>query len=555
MIEPKQEKHQQKKPKKGFITEDNVSTLLHRYPATTVLALLQEVNQFPDAENDWDALAKRTSTGISNPRELQMLWRHLAYGDDLLGKVEDEARPLDDGSDLEFELEASPVAGSEALNEAAACVKVLMASGVPSDPRRSNSMTFEAPLTINIPNGQSSSAAPECSQASFLRQGRNITVQVSVPSLPTTTFDEGLDGHGPGGGNQPLKKKRKQWSKAEDNELIAAVEKCGEGNWPAILEGGFKLDRTPAQLAQRWLTIKKRQGNTNVSGPNTNGTQLSEAQLAARHAMSIALNMPVKNVGSGPSLKPVLTSSSIKHGRSSDMQMPGQSNQMSRPLQISPPKTTDSSDSMGLKAAAVAAGARIVAPSDAASFLRATQAKPAVHIVPKGGSLARCSNPGSSTAHPNLSVPSNGTSTLTQTSGLALQHTPAVPVATTLPRASQLPPQEAVKLDQRTGKANPSEVDSISQNGTNERQPVDPSASTGPNTAVGNRMNGDNPTSCNQGAAPEESQREKPAVSDNSAQPTGNGSGEAGLGVKINSSLQGVGVEANEKQEKVKVVG
>lgn len=65
-----------------------------RYSATTVLTLLQEVANFPGAKIDWDRLVKKTSTGISNAREYQMLWRHLAYRDALLDRLEDEAEPL-----------------------------------------------------------------------------------------------------------------------------------------------------------------------------------------------------------------------------------------------------------------------------------------------------------------------------------------------------------------------------------------------------------------------------------------------------------------------------
>lgn len=41
-------------------------------------------------------------------------------------------------------------------------------------------------------------------------------------------------------------------------------------------------------FVQRWAIIRKRQG-TMVG----NGSQLSEAQLATRRAMSLALNMPM----------------------------------------------------------------------------------------------------------------------------------------------------------------------------------------------------------------------------------------------------------------------
>ncbi|GMP80537.1 hypothetical protein CsSME_00035594 [Camellia sinensis var. sinensis] len=40
---------------------------------------------------------------------------------------------------------------------------------------------------------------------------------------------------------------------------------------------------------KRWTIIRKRRSNVNVGG----GSQLSEAQLAARRAVSLALNMPM----------------------------------------------------------------------------------------------------------------------------------------------------------------------------------------------------------------------------------------------------------------------
>lgn len=45
---------------------------------------------------------------------------------------------------------------------------------------------------------------------------------------------------------------------------------------------------------QRWAIIRKRRGNLNV-GINSTSSQLSEARRAAHHAMSLALDMPVKN--------------------------------------------------------------------------------------------------------------------------------------------------------------------------------------------------------------------------------------------------------------------
>ncbi|KAL7208142.1 hypothetical protein ACSBR1_029984 [Camellia fascicularis] len=82
-----------KKHKKGLISEKDISTLLQRYEATTMLTLLQEVAQIQDVKIDWNALVKKTATGISNVREYQMLWRHLAYRDTLVERLDDGAEP------------------------------------------------------------------------------------------------------------------------------------------------------------------------------------------------------------------------------------------------------------------------------------------------------------------------------------------------------------------------------------------------------------------------------------------------------------------------------
>lgn len=47
-----------------------------------------------DDKIDWNALVKKSTTGITNAREYQMLWRHLAYRHGLLDKLDDAAQPL-----------------------------------------------------------------------------------------------------------------------------------------------------------------------------------------------------------------------------------------------------------------------------------------------------------------------------------------------------------------------------------------------------------------------------------------------------------------------------
>lgn len=84
-------------------------------------------------------------------------------------------------------------------------------------------------------------------------QGTNITVPVTLllkQPTPAPTVAERLDVNGSAGGNMHPKKKRKPWSQAEDLQLIAAVQKRGEGNWANILRGDFTGDRSASQLSQ-----------------------------------------------------------------------------------------------------------------------------------------------------------------------------------------------------------------------------------------------------------------------------------------------------------------
>lgn len=65
-----------------------------RYTLKTLLALLEEVEQAEEVNFDWNALVKKTKTGITNAREYQMLWRHLAYRHAFDDGLVDGAQPL-----------------------------------------------------------------------------------------------------------------------------------------------------------------------------------------------------------------------------------------------------------------------------------------------------------------------------------------------------------------------------------------------------------------------------------------------------------------------------
>jgi len=53
------------------------------------------------------------------------------------------------------------------------------------------------------------------------------------------------------------RKLRKAWSKEEDDKLAKGVETFGEGNW-ALIKQHTGIQRTPAQLSQRWSSTKKK---------------------------------------------------------------------------------------------------------------------------------------------------------------------------------------------------------------------------------------------------------------------------------------------------------
>ncbi|KAG6524103.1 uncharacterized protein LOC122045724 [Zingiber officinale] len=402
----------EKKNRKVGISEEDVSLLLQRYSPTTILTLLQEVSQVASVTIDWNALVKRTATEITSAQEYQMLWRHLAYHHDLLEKIDDGAEPLDDESDLEIEVEAVPAASSEILSEAAACVRVLMSYGLPREHSLTNRTNAEASSSLNGFSDQTLRVPLDKQQQSRANRGTNVTVAtLQRQSLAMGTSTEGFEGNG-SGSSFPPKKKRKLWTKEEDMELIAAVQKFGEGNWSNILKGDFKHNRTASQLSQRWAIIRKRdanllQGSSNKLASSTR----SEERLATQKAISLALDMPKSGrllaILSGGTQSIATSSSPALSTAPSDalpISSPPPNQQQQASLAISPkitmntlnkPQTipkkslVSAKPSVGpnslIQAAAFAAGGRIATPSTAASLFRAAQSKNAVHIRPGGG--------------------------------------------------------------------------------------------------------------------------------------------------------------------------
>ncbi|KAG6517132.1 hypothetical protein ZIOFF_020512 [Zingiber officinale] len=396
--------------KKVATNEHDTYLLSQRYNLSTPLTLLQEVYEVADTDVkiDWHALVKKTATGITNAREYQMLWRHLAYRHPLLDKIEEGAEPLfnqidstcfmlqDDDSDLEIELEIVPPVIDEALRQATECVQLLFSSCGLGSTKKTG---LKAPLVEKGVDKEILDASPG-------KQPPQTSHGVAVSTLLKKQTENELLGS-----SYPPKKKRKLWTKEEDKELIAAVRKFGEGNWANILRENLKLDRTPSQLSQRWSIIRKRDANIlAVSGSKSVSSAQSEERIAAQKAIILALDTPKGGRLSGGAQSIGRTSSSPLVGS-----VPEALAVSSQPFnQHKPPvpaasqaldsrfpykcgttstkSTTHFATNSSIQAAAFAAGGRIATPSTAASLFRAAQSKTAVHIGPCSSSVPSSSN-------------------------------------------------------------------------------------------------------------------------------------------------------------------
>ncbi|AQK71631.1 uncharacterized protein [Zea mays] len=410
--------------RKRHLSEDDVC-LLQRYNPGTILTALQEVAQHAEGRIiDWRAVVAKSATGITSAREYQMLWRYLAYHHDLNESIEAGDLPLGDDSDLELELEPNPSETKEALSEASALAKALIS-------RSSREQASGHRINLDVPalNTQNEKIVRVPSkQLAQSHRVTNVTCPVSNPKqlshiVPSPTH---LD---PNGASKK-RKKAKAWSKEEDADLAAGVQKYGEGNWEVILHKcNFDNTRTPDQLSQRWAL--KRPGGSTKPASTKHASVGSEERSATIKALHLAVGpMPVSSaLRSGreqsiqhkstafapkmpqvrsavtPSLAPALAlpvqplrvaaevQSPLRHGQ----QAPGQgappklsnASNNTRKKQAALPNSTFSPSS--IQAAAIAAGGRLATASTAANLLKAAQSKNAVHIRSLGATSLKSS--------------------------------------------------------------------------------------------------------------------------------------------------------------------
>ncbi|GAB2260449.1 hypothetical protein Droror1_Dr00011304 [Drosera rotundifolia] len=202
-----------------------------------------------------------------------------------------------DDSGLEYDLDASPPFSAEASAEAAACVKVLISSGLPSVVNMANGSAVEASMTINVPNAQSSKAACGNILPSSSIQGTNITVPVSIQKQSSVGIASEA-GETTGDNSQGHRKRRKKvWAEEEDIKLVAAVKQYGEGNWAGMAKEHFKGDRTPGQLYQRWTTMKRKNNSKREEPTRSAHKNMSRQWLLVEpstwHSRTVASRLPV----------------------------------------------------------------------------------------------------------------------------------------------------------------------------------------------------------------------------------------------------------------------
>ncbi|XP_042467805.1 uncharacterized protein LOC122050983 isoform X2 [Zingiber officinale] len=156
-----------------------------------LLTLMQEVYEVADAavKIDWNALVEKTATGITNAREYQMLWRHLAYRHPLLDKIEEGAEPLDDDSDLEIELEIVPPVIEEASCQAKELAEIVLGLREKTD--------LNAPLAEKGVDKEMLDAAPDkqAPQTSHAVASSSLQEKLSQPTgAPIVSgVESGLD--------------------------------------------------------------------------------------------------------------------------------------------------------------------------------------------------------------------------------------------------------------------------------------------------------------------------------------------------------------------------
>ncbi|KAL0341320.1 UNVERIFIED_CONTAM: hypothetical protein Sradi_4648800 [Sesamum radiatum] len=451
--------------KKGSIGEEDISAILQRYSVKTVLTLLQEVAKVAGEKIDWGAIVKNTATEISSARECQMLWRHLAYGHTLIDQFDNAPDPMaltgdfdnlmrlcaigstivdlvvdkvwvaclgDDDSDLEYELEAFPAIARETSVEAAACVKVLIASDYPIDSHLPNNSTIEAPLTINVPRFKALTAASDGTLANAIR-GTNISIPVSVQKQPLSSGSSGekRPNNGTSGVNLPPRRKRRGWSTEDDVKLTAAVQKYGERNWADIARGDFDNDRKASELSQGLSGKMHISVSCSFVISSLSCAVISCSTRCCSSAMSLALDMPMgdnlkaaRQMNSGNSYitflhgtplfygyvdaeRPYIGTKSQPQSQKASASPPDQQLGMAGPSKSQVPNKrpsinpTTGPDSM-IKAAAVAAGARIATATDASSIIEAARSQNVVHIITGGSSVMK-----SSTTSTSNQLPSN----------------------------------------------------------------------------------------------------------------------------------------------------
>ncbi|MED6172386.1 hypothetical protein PIB30_049593 [Stylosanthes scabra] len=277
-----------------------------------------------------------------------------------------------------------------------------------------SSSTIEAPLTIHAPVCNSSRTSNKSSQSTSLMQGTEIIFPVTIKrqTLPNVSSTDNIESKGLDGSNMASKKRRMAWSEEEDNLLRDAVQRFGEGHWATIAKGeNFPVKRTATQISHRWNFLRKKDDSTNSGTISTSTRYNTAEQLATRHSLSLALDMPLEkltspgvnsrrplNMSGKSSLQHVGIESSTLHSNVVPPQHPSQQSLVGscgsslKSTLVSEKPLSEVTPTLNpmVKGTTVVSGAQIVSSSDSASCVKVSHGNVAATT---NSSLTKSSTP------------------------------------------------------------------------------------------------------------------------------------------------------------------
>ncbi|KAG0622023.1 hypothetical protein M758_3G065300 [Ceratodon purpureus] len=276
-------------PVKVPFADSDLTPLTKRYSSSMIVTMLREISRCKSAKLDWVMLCKGTATGITNPKEYQAVWRSIAYHAELDDSFDGNESPLEDDSDIEVDLDPLPSVSPAVAESLSSFVKADLQQHELEEARLEQNavQTGVGFQSADIPTARlqqgsgllgksdDSAALAVTTNARGVPYLASATQCAATHGEPTATLTCSTSKAAYSGAmNQSDRKRRRLWTPEEDLALIAAVDKCGEGNWTTVLKNHYDFDRSASQLSQRWALIRKRREVQEKAGYGGSGVSL-----------------------------------------------------------------------------------------------------------------------------------------------------------------------------------------------------------------------------------------------------------------------------------------